>query len=175
MKKILLAVLALLLLCSLVACSSDDSIPEGTQRVSVETAPFDLFVPSTWVPMTANGVSGAKMSPTSKVNVTVLTYFPEQVMDAATYWEQKALPDYRNGALQNFTLIEEQCGDALLGGKDAKKYVYTFTLGSATYEQMQIIAVKDDMVYIMTYNAPSTEFADHLEEIETIRSNFRYK
>ena len=174
MKKVLLVALTLLLLCTLGACSQEEGVPEGMQSVAVEHAPFDLFVPATWVPMTGNGVSGASVSPASTANVTVLTYFPDEMLDAATYWEKKAVPEYQNGVLQDFHIVEEQCGDTVLGGKDAKKYVYTFTMGSVAFEQMQIIAVKDDLVYILTYTATSTEFANHLEDVESIRSNFRY-
>ena len=173
MKKILLIALVLVLLCAMVSCSQDESIPDGTQDVAVANAPFRLFVPSVWIPMTQNGVSGASVSTSSPANVTVLTYFPDEMLDAATYWEKKALPEYQNGVLQDFHIIDEQCADTVLGGKDAKKYVYTFTMGSVAYEQMQIIAVKDDLVYILTYTATSTEFADYLEDVESIRSNFR--
>ena len=177
MKKILCLLLVLLFTLSLVACSDGDGTPEGMQNVSTENALFNLYVPASWIPTTAGGVSGAHYSSSDASNVTVTTYLPEGEMSAADYWTNVCLPSYRDGGvLQNFAIVEASCKDTTLGGKDAKQYVFTYTLDGETYEVMQIIAAGGDMMlYTMTYSALSTKYAEHLEDVERIRAEFKFR
>lgn len=177
MKKLLSVLLILVLACTLVACSDGDGTPEGMQNVSTENALFNLYVPASWLAQTDSGVSGARVSNSDASNVTVTTYFPETAMSAAQYWETVCLPSYRDGGvLQSFTVIEESCKDTTLGGKDAKQYVFTYVLDGVTYESMQVItAASDMMIYTLTYTATSEKYAEHLESVESIRAEFRFR
>lgn len=176
MKKLICVLLILVLACSLVACSDDDT-PDGMQNVSTENALFNLYVPASWISQTASGVSGARVSNTDASNVTVTTYLPEADMSVTEYWEKVCLPSYRDGGvLQSFTLIEGSCKDTSLGGKGAKQYVFTYVLDGVTYESMQIITVASDMmVYTLTYTAAADKYAEHLESVESIRAEFRFR
>ena len=177
MKKILCLLLVLLMTFSFVACADDDGTPEGMQNVSTENALFNLYVPASWIPTTAGGVSGARYSSSDASNVTVTTYLPESEMSAADYWTNICLPNYRDGGvLQNFTVVEASCKDTTLGGKDAKQYVFTYTLDGVAYEVMQVIVAGGDMMmYTLTYTAVSTKYAEHLEDVERIRAEFRFR
>ena len=179
MKKHITKALCLLLLltlaCTSVACKKDDGIPEGMQNVSVATVNFDLFVPEYWLPQTESGISGARVSNTDTSNVTVTVYLPDQVLTVEEYWRNFCLPQYQNGVLKDFTLLEEQCGDTTLGGKNAKKYVFVCTVDGVSYEYMQIITAHGDQLYTLTYTATSASFATHLETVESIRANFRFR
>ena len=179
MKKILIRVLVLMLLAVLclgaVACSKEDDTPEGMQNVSIENATFDLFVPAGWVAQTSSGISGARVSNTDTSNVTVTVYLPAEVLTAESYWQNYCLSEYQNGVLKNFSVVEEKCGDTTLGGLNAKKYVFVYTLDGKSYEVMQVLTVKDDNVYTLTFTAESANFAGHEENMESIRSNFRFR
>ena len=63
----------------------------------------------------------------------------------------------------------------MLGGKNAKTYVFIYTLDGKTYEVMQIIALMGDQLYTLTYTAESANYATHLETVESIRQNFRFR
>ena len=175
MKKIVSMLLALLLLCSLTACTQEEGTPDGMQDVAVENAAFHLYVPASWIPQTESGVSGARVASSDSSNVTVLAYFPSEVMTPAQYWEKMALPEYQNGTLREFKVMEEACGPTTLGGNDAQKYAAMYLFGDTAYQMLQIITVHDNVVYILTYTATSVNYQNHLETVEQIRDVFRFK
>ena len=182
MKKIFVRVLCALLLAVLaltaVSCNKDDGVPDGMQNVAVANVPFDLYVPEGWISQTSSGISGARVSNQDNSNVTVTIYMPDEVMDAETYWNDRCLPEYQasegHAGLPEFTLIADQCGDAALGGVNAKKYVFTFKMNNIKYQVMQIIAVEDSMVYTLQYHATADNYANHTETVESIRQEFRF-
>lgn len=174
---VLLALLALTLVLCTASCKKDDGIPDGMMNVATERAQtyFDLYVPEGWTPQTDSGISGARVSGTDSSNVTATLYFPNTVMTAESYWNDFCLPEYQNGVLKDFSIIQDACKDTTLGGKNAKQYVFVFVMDGVAYETMQIITVHDNMVFTLTYTAESANYANHLETVESIRAEFRLK
>ena len=178
MKKNLTRILTVLLLLTLavtaISCS-DDGIPDDMYNVAIDNAEFDLFVPKNWISQKESGISGARVSNDDVANVTMTVYLPDRLLTVEEYWNDFCLPSYQNGVLKDFSLIQEQCGDTVLGGKNAKTYVFIYTLDGKTYEVMQIIALMGDQLYTLTYTAESANYATHLETVESIRQNFRFR
>ena len=182
MKKVLIRTLSVLLLAvlalSAVSCAKSDGTPDGMQCVSIPDATFALYVPEGWVSQVSGGVSGARVSNTDTSNVTVTLYVPDEVVDAENYWQNYCLPEYTPAeghiGLPAFTVVEEGA-DTTLGGANAKKYVFTFEMDGVKYQLMQIIAVEDSIVYTLQYHATEGAYANHTEEVEDIRSAFRFR
>ena len=182
MKRLLTAALAAVMLLTLVvgvtSCKKDDGTPEGMQNVAIADAPFALYVPSDWISQASSGISGARASNTDTSNVTVTMYMPDVDMDAATYWQEKCLPEYTPAeghvGLPEFAVIEEGT-DTTLGGVNAKKYVFTFKMDGVKYQLMQIIAVEGSMVYTLQYHATETNYPLHADVADNIRSEFRFR
>ncbi|MBE6554933.1 MAG: DUF1795 domain-containing protein [Ruminococcaceae bacterium] len=174
MKKLVCMLLAAVLLCCFVSCNKDGT-PEGMKNVAVESASFYLYVPEAWIPTSTSGISGAKVFESGDTsNVTATACYPDEIFTPTTYWEQKCLPEYRK-VFSDIAMIEDQCGDTTLGGRDAKRYVFTYTLGEVQYEIMQVIAVYDVMVYTLTYTAEGTKYQSHLEDVNSIVANFTFR
>ena len=175
--KLLTLLLVLTLACAAVSCKNEDTTPDGMKNVATEKAQnfFDLFVPEGWIAQTDGGVSGAYVSGMDGSNVTATLYFPGEILTPETYWENYCLPEYQSGVLKDFAIIAENCKDTTLGGKNAKQYVFVYTLGTVTYESMQIITEHDNMIYTLTYTAESAKYAQHLETVESIRAEFRFR
>ena len=94
------------------------------------------------------------------------------------YWNEKCYPQYTapNAPLSaNFALMQEQCGDTTLGGRDAKRYVFVYTLDNVNYEVMQIITSKDDVIYTLTFTAKSENYGSYADTVEQIRANFTFR
>ena len=76
------------------------------------------------------------------------------------------------------TLLEEECSteNQKFGkvGNSAVKYVYTVESDGTVYKIMQYFSVASGYLYIMTYTAQETLFSEHLEEVQSIVSNFEY-
>lgn len=176
MKKILTLLLLAAMLLSFAACT-EAGAPEGTFNVAIENAKFNLYVPEgTWMSTANSGVSGARYySGTDFSNVTVTVYYPEEELTAATYWEKKCLQEY-GAYFKDFTVLSDKCGDTTLGGLDAKRYVYEAKLeGDVTYRFMQVMTVKDTLIYTFTYTAKIDLYDSHLTDVEAMITNFTFR
>ena len=176
MKKLI----ALLLLLCLVlpvfaACGNKEEIPDDMQEAAIETAPYHLYVPNSWLTTTSSGISGAKVNAEADAaNVTVTLYYPEAATTPAEYFESVCLPNY-TATLTNFARLTDLDGATTLGGKDAARYVFTYSLDGKVYQVMQIITASGDMLYVLTYTAYSTSYATYAEDVEAIRANFTFR
>lgn len=171
MKKLIALLLVLLLAVSFAACNKEDA-PEGMKNAAADNAKFFLYVPDTWIAQ--NEISAATSPNADGSNVNVTVYLMDEVYTAKTYWEKKAAPELES-TFKEFTLLADQCADTTLGGIDGERYVYTASLGGSTYQFMQHIVVKGNMVYTLTYTAKTEHFATHLEDVEEMRVNFAFK
>lgn len=160
------------LLC-LAACSNNDTTPEGMKNVALESAKYNLYVPESWIADSYN-VSGARVGTKENApNVLATVYFPEEQLTPQTYWEGKCLPEYTT-VFSNFTMIE-QGADTTLGGKDAKRYKFSYTFGETLYQCMQVITVYDFNVYVVTYTAVAIEYDAYAADADSIVANFVFK
>lgn len=176
MKRIVALTLLVLMLFTLVSCQ-EAGTPEGTVNVAIENAKFNLYVPeATWLSTASSGISGARVysgEDFSNVNVTV--YYPEEMLTVADYWEKKCLQEYA-AYYKEFKVLEEKCGDTTLGGLDAKRYVFEGKLeGDVTYRFMQVMTVKDTLVYVFTYTAKAELYDSHLTDVEAMVANFTFR
>lgn len=153
MKKLIAILLLLVLVTSLVACGDEDAnAPEGMKNVAVENAAFCLYVPELWLVQNQGGISGA-LSPKGNASVLATAYLPtDSYLDAKEYWTKKCCVDYA-AELTEFTVIESECKEAMLGVKKAYQAVYTYKSAGLTYKQMQVIMLESGMIYTVEYTA----------------------
>ncbi|MBE6702663.1 MAG: DUF1795 domain-containing protein [Ruminococcaceae bacterium] len=173
--KVTLTLLVLLMVCAAVSCKRDDPTPDGMQNVSAANSDafYHLYVPENWISQTSAGISGARVSNTDTSNVTVTMYFPDVEMTPAEYWENRCAPSYGK-VLSELEVIAESCIDTKLGGLDARQYVFKGLLDGVSYQFLQIIVVKGNVLYTLTYTATAENYDKHLETVESIRSNFTF-
>lgn len=171
MKKIVAIVLLCLLAVSIVSCKKSDA-PDGMKDAAAENAKFYLYVPDAWFEQTEINAASSPMRDGANVNAT--TYLADTVYTAESYWTERALPEI-GVAFKDVTVVDAECGDTELGGIAAKRYVYDATLGGVNYRFMQIITVRGNMVYTLTYTAKPDTYATHLEDVESIRASFTFK
>ena len=173
MKKILVVVLAMLMLVLAVSCNKDGT-PDGMQNASIEGAAYNFYVPDTWVTVTESGVSCAKATVGNNApNATLTVYYPDSVITPNDHWQVNCLPEYRT-VLQNI-VVHEDGSDVTLGGKDAKKYVFSYTVGTDSYQCQQVIAVYDYQVYVLTYTALADAYDTHVADVESMLTHFAFK
>ena len=173
MKRILTVLLLIACLVSVVGCANTDQTPDGMQNVALDSAKYNLYVPESWIPASYN-ISGAKATAEDNApNVIVTEHYPEGEVTAATYWSEYCIPEYTT-VFTSFTLIEDGT-DTTLGGKDAKKYRFSYTFGDTLYQCQQVIAVYDFNVYVLTYTAVSTAYDTYASEVDTVISSFTFK
>ena len=167
--KFILALLLCLILIPAFASCSDDGIPEGYQLIARDGDEFRLYVPTDWVDNTSSGVTSAYYSVDADVSVSVTV--ADDVTEEMTvddYWK-KCDEEYTK-ELKGYTLITDECGSSVLGGKDARIKVFTAKMttynenkGSnvdGDYKLMQVIAKNNGKMYLLTFIAPLARYND---------------
>lgn len=174
-----------MVLCTVVLCTvscSDGNAPEGMQLASDDNVPYCLYVPKSWVVDADDNIASAYYSATDTSNVTVTSY-PDS-MTVEKYWEM-CVADY-TASLDGFTVDESKTATKVMGGKEAKQYIYTFTFGGVKYKVAQTITTRDGIIYNFTYTSTDTytdsegktvegKFDAHYAESEAILSEFVFR
>lgn len=55
------------------------------------------------------------------------------------------------------------------------QYIYTGTLSDLTYKIMQLVAIKDNTLYIFTYTATVDKYDTHIEDVIAMLDYFCFK
>ena len=177
-KKILAFMLALSV-CALLLCSCNneqDEIPEGMQLITSEWMESKFFVPQDWTPEITTGTLVAKAPDNSNVSIQKMT--PSGEFQTADHYFRTDYFPKLTSTFKNVTLLEEECSveNQKFGtvSNGAVKYVYTVESDGSVYKIMQYFSLYSGYLYIMTYTAEQSVFAEHLEEVSSIVTNFVY-
>lgn len=184
-KKIIIALFAVILCLSAVSCGDkDDFVPAGYKRASNKNADHSLYVPEGWIVDNSTGVTMARVSKADTSNISFMSFeLDESKLSSEEnaekdlidkFWDYysaefvKTFPDMKND--------EEINGTNLLVSKlKAKKYVYTATVTGAEYKFMQIVVIKGETVYLLTYTAKAELFNEHLSTVNKIAGYIEIK
>lgn len=170
MKRTLAFLLLLVLAVGLVACA-DETAPDGMICASTNSAKFNLYVPEGWFSQAEDGISGA-LAPLGDANVIVTTHLLEEDYGTpAAFWQKRCEPEYA-AYLPEFALVEAECGEAIMGGINAQKYVFTMKKGNATYKYQQLIILDYNMAYVLQYTAELSVYGNYADDVASIVSNF---
>ncbi len=169
--RVVSVICALMMAFSLVSCGSEPTdAPAGMIRASAETSEYDLFVPQGWsVTDMGNGASAYK-SAQDPTSVSVISRHDS--VSLAEWWEgykaefETVYADFA---------VETDGEDVLLGGKTAKKYVYTGTLGEVSYRYTQYVAYHNSALFMLTFTERADGGVDHAEEFSQIVDSFSWR
>lgn len=167
--KIITALLLCLVLIPALAACSDDGIPEGYQLIARDGDEFRLYVPTDWVDNTSSGVTSSYYSADADISVSVsIADDATSEMTVDSYWDK--CDERYKVELDGYTLLEDECADAILGGKAARIKVFTAKLTtldektgknvSGDYKLMQVFAKNGEKMYILTFIAPTSRYND---------------
>lgn len=200
MKKIT-AILLLFALClSLCACAqTDPEAPEGMKLAETESKNYSLYVPEHWSVDMSTGVVSAYASKADQSNISFTAFAVDTpalaketvVADTGSEDEAKSMIDvfwesYSEDFADTFgdtmKYIDQNGNEndtpapakTALGGFAANKYTYTARVTGQTYKFMQVVCIEAGYVYILTYTAVTEAFDSHLEDVESVISNFKF-
>jgi serine/threonine-protein kinase len=88
-----------------------------------------------------------------------------------------SISDYK-GSFANFNLIESSSStnnnnNILLGGLPAYRLTYTYTDQNNNFKDTEIGAIKDNKVYILTYEAGLSEYNKYLPIVQNMVNSFQ--
>ena len=65
--------------------------------------------------------------------------------------------------------------DCTLGGSPAKQYIYTASMSGTEYKFMQVVTIRSNEVYILTYTATAEKYDSHIEDVISMVDYFKFK
>ena len=185
MKRSLCFLISILTLLSLVLTGcADKEAPDGYQNAAGESEAFYLYVPTTWALNNSGGTASAYYSSDdfSNVSMTCMVIDPGEMDELEEYKTvtlaelEAVLPDFKviESTVES-DIPEEDKKPLTLGGRDAISFEYECTLSGQTYRYMQVVTLKDDFFYLLTYTALAENYDKHLEEVSGIIENVTFK
>lgn len=185
MKRSLCFLISILTLLSLVLTGcADKEAPDGYQNAAGESEAFYLYVPTTWVLNNSGGTASAYYSSDdySNVSMTCMIIDPDEMDELEEYKTitlaelASVLPDFKVVETPvDSDIPEEDRAPLTLGGREAISFEYECTLSGKTYRYMQVVTLKDDFFYLLTYTSLAENYDAHLEEVAGIIENVTFK
>ena len=189
MKKALLLILILSFCLCLFACGDEGDVPDGMFLASyTESMDYKLFAPEGWVVAQASPTATQVYASNSdRTNVLVNQWnVTEATKTVEDWWENEYWPQVHDAGAIKDTKLEKKGGSATtLGGVKARKYVYTGSVGDATFMYEVYACVTKGSIYVIhvTYmedgdpNSDEATFStveSRKTEIDAIIDNFKF-
>ena len=174
MRKRIIPALIVALSVTLASCGSgSDTAPMGYREISDEGLNYHFYVPDDWTPDVSTGMTSAYYNGRDPSNVSVMAFEIDDtsINSVDAYWElneadlKLILPDLEYASKD----------DVKLGGVDAKQYIYTAKMSDTEYKFMQVVAIKSNEVYILTYTATAENYDSHIEDVISMVDYFSFK
>lgn len=178
MKKIIAICVCLMLCLGLTACgdSSDIDVPMGFQLASDPKVPdYVLLIPDDWEVETSTGTTTAylKDNLSGKVLATFTASFsvPESAdITLDSYFE--SFSEEFTQVFGDFNAVEPST--TILGGEEARQYIYTGTFGDVEYKFQQVTCIHSGRIYTLTYSSTSEYFDKYAEDMDAIVEYFAF-
>ena len=184
--RIICAMLALSAVLALGACRKQQTdVPEGYKLAGAaesgaddrsEAKDYYLYIPQAWTVDINNTATSAFVSASDPASVSVMTWTvsvtdatPAECWDTSVTDFKKVYADFK----------EESREDVKLDGVDALSVTFTGSLGEGdeanAFRFCQVLAVKDTLVYVLTYTNLESRFDEHSQDFADIVSYFKFK
>ena len=199
MKKSLITFTCILsALCILLCGCSKSEAPEGYHNAAGDHEAFYFYVPTTWTLNNTGGTASAYYSSSdmSNVSMTCMVIEPE-TMDTLEAYKSVSIAELEQ-ILPGFKLIEtteeseetsaetstetsaetnttEEEKPITIDARETIKFEYECTLSGKTYRYMQVVTLKGEMFYLFTYTSLAENYESHLEDVNGILENIKFK
>lgn len=180
-KKISCAVLALILAVSFASCSkSEEDVPDGCTKISADGIGYNFYMLNSWQVGEQNGMTSAMVSEFDTSNVSLMGFDAGDARSAEEYFA--AFSEEFKAVFGDMT-FEEEGSDSTLGGKNAKKYIYTANIAGKSYKYMQLVYYSANAqiftsrpeVYVFTYTATPDKYDEHIEDVLYMVDNITFE
>ena len=152
----------------------DEDTPSGMKKASSDDVQYACYVPKSWVTNLDNKMTFAYYDESGKPNVSVTCHSPDQDVTVQQYYEiLKA-----NYAEQGYKLVGEPT-KLKVADRDSISFDYIITTGTGEnqtrYKLRQVVIGYNSLMYSITYTAREDRFDAHLNDVNSIIQNFRFR
>ncbi len=148
--------------------------PAGMKVAFGKDVAYCFYVPEAWEIRLDDGIYGAYL-PSDGSSVSVTPYLPAvENMSVGDYFAMSRSMMEKMAGAGGFTLISDS-EKVDLGGRESTVFEFTWTIGGVTYHYRQYIAAYKSMLYSFTYTATETAYGAHLEDVERMVAEFRFR
>ena len=174
MKKTLIPAMLIALTTFIVSCGGDSAdAPMGYKEISDEALNYHFYVPDEWITDISTGMTSAYFDgrDPSNVSITAFELDDTSINSVDAYWELNEA-DLRL-ILPDMEYVDT--ADCTLGGSPAKQYIYTASMSGTEYKFMQVVTIRSNEVYILTYTATAEKYDSHIEDVISMVDYFKFK
>ena len=172
MKRLLTALLALIMILGLVSCGTSSEVPDDYMLVSQSNEIFNLYVPKSWQSNTDSGVSGGYSSLTAGVMASASSLFGYG--DASLEACADAVVQSFEASLDGFKKVTDPKATTL-GGNAALRFDYRMISGERVLQFRCTLVKKDDALVVLSCCAPEETFEASADVFDKIATYFSFR
>lgn len=176
MKKLASLFLAALICLGAIMLSScqetETDVPKGMKLASSEDADYIMYVPENWRVDRSTLYTSAYFSSGDTSSISTAAYGMNFTDNSVDEWWKS----FEEEMSKIYTDISEvTTEDAVLGGVDGTKYTFSASLNEKQYNYIITAVIRGSYLYYVTYTSTPDYYENHLEELESVISNFAFK
>ncbi len=151
----------------------DKYTPEGMKKASDDDVQYACYVPKSWVTDLSDKLTYAYYPESGKPNVTVTCFSPSSDNITASEYFEQCEKEYKKN-IAGYELLGEAISRTV-AEREALSYQYKAVYGGSEYKIMQTVLIYNNLAYSITYTARADAYEAHLDDVELILNNFRFR
>ena len=161
-------------LCEKKVSDKVETAENGMKKASSDDMQYVCYVPKTWETNLDTKITYAYFPESGSPNVTVTCYSPDQDYTVAQFYEVIE----HNYKKQGYEFVGERKEITVAGRKSISfEYIIKQKKGDVEtkYKLMQVLIGYNSLMYSITYTALEDRFDAHLDDVNSIIENFKFR
>ena len=146
----------------------------GMKKASSDDMQYLCYVPKTWNTNLEDNITYAYFPESGNPNVTVTCYSPDENYNVQQFYELLE----HNYKKQGYEIVGEK-KEITVAGRKSVSFEYVIKQGKGEFETRyklkQVVIGYNDLMYSITYTALEERFDAHLDDVELIIKNFKFR
>ena len=152
----------------------DENTPKGMKKASSDDMQYVCYVPKSWVTNLENKITYAYFPESGNPNVTVTCYSPDKDYTVKQFYELLE----HNYKKEGYEIVGE-CKEITVAGRKSVSFDYIIRQGKGeletSYKLKQVVIGYNSLMYSITYTALEDRFDEHLDDVNSIIDNFKFR
>lgn len=147
------------------------AVIDGMKYISNDVVDYDFYVPDSWTHDMSSGALSA-YDPSDKTSVTAAAWDVSYMEGMLDKWKENYIDDI-SMISDDFAVTSEE--ETTLDGATALKLTSSATVAGKEYKYVSVAAIRNYMVYVITYTAEEQYFDMHLDDLDAVIEAFSFR